>query len=59
MGKRFIEPYVRAQAVALYQSGLNLSKTSRQLCNDKKMEHVDFMMMFIDKLEGAAYRHPR
>ena len=31
MGKRSIEPYVRAQAVALYQSGLNLSKISRQL----------------------------
>ena len=28
-------------------------------CNDKKMEHIDVMMMFIDKLEGAAYRHPR
>ena len=31
MGKRSIEPYVRAQAVALYQSGLNLSKTWKQL----------------------------
>ena len=31
MGKRSIEPYVRAQAVALYQSGLNLSKISTQL----------------------------
>ena len=31
MGKRSIEPYVRAQAVALYQSGLNLSKISKQL----------------------------
>ena len=31
MGKRFIEPYVRAQAVALYQSGLKLSKISKQL----------------------------
>ena len=28
-------------------------------CNDKTVEHVDVMMMFIDKLEGAAYRHPR
>ena len=25
----------------------------------KRLEHVDVMMMFIDKLEGAAYRHPR
>ena len=31
MGKRSIEPYVRAQAVALYQSGLNLSKILKQL----------------------------
>ena len=31
MGKRSIEPYVHAQAVALYQSGLNLSKISKQL----------------------------
>ena len=31
MGKRSIEPYVRAQAVPLYQSGLNLSKISKQL----------------------------
>ena len=31
MGKRSIEPYVRAQAVALYQSGLNLSKIWKQL----------------------------
>ena len=31
MGKRSIEPYVRAQAVALYQLGLNLSKISKQL----------------------------
>ena len=29
------------------------------MCNDKKMERVDFMMMFIDKLEEAAYRHSR
>ena len=28
-------------------------------CNDKKMEFVDVVMMFIDKLEGAAYRHLR
>ena len=32
---------------------------SWHVCNDKKMESVDVMMMFIDKLEGAAYRHPR
>ena len=25
-------------------------------CNDKTMEHVDVMMMSIDKLERAAYR---
>ena len=31
MGKRSIEPYVRAQAVPLYQLGLNLSKISKQL----------------------------
>ena len=31
MGKRSIEPYVRAQAVVLYQSDLNLSKISKQL----------------------------
>ena len=31
MGKRSIEPYVRAQAVALYQLDLNLSKISKQL----------------------------
>ena len=31
MDKRSIEPYVRAPAVALYQSGLNLSKISKQL----------------------------
>ena len=31
MGKRSIEPYVRTQAVALYQSCLNLSKISKQL----------------------------
>ena len=31
MGKRSIEPYVRAQAVALYQSDLNLSNISKQL----------------------------
>ena len=31
MGKRSIELYVRAQAVALYRSGLNLSKISKQL----------------------------
>ena len=31
MSKRSIEPYVRAQAVPLYQSGLNLSKISKQL----------------------------
>ena len=31
MGKRPIEPYVRAQPVALYQPGLNLSKISKQL----------------------------
>jgi transposase len=31
MGKRSIQPYIRAQAVALYQSGLNLSKISEQL----------------------------
>ena len=31
MGKRSIEPYVHAQVVALYQSGLNLSKVSEQL----------------------------
>ena len=28
-------------------------------CNDKTMERVDAVMMFIDKLEGAAYRHPQ
>ena len=31
MDKRSIEPYVRAQVVALYQSGLNLSKISKKL----------------------------
>ena len=31
MGKRSIEPYVRAQAVPLYQSGLNLSRISKQM----------------------------
>ena len=31
MSKRSIESYVRAQAVVLYQSGLNLSKISKQL----------------------------
>ena len=31
MGKRSIEPHVRAQVVALYQSGFNLSKISKQL----------------------------
>ena len=31
MGKRFIEPYVYAQAVPIYQSDLNLSKISKQL----------------------------
>ena len=31
MGKRLIKPYVRAQPVALYQAGLNLSKISKQL----------------------------
>ena len=31
MGKRSIEPYIRAQAVPLYQSGLNLSKSWKQL----------------------------
>jgi transposase len=31
MGERSIQPYIRAQAVALYQSGLNLSKISKQL----------------------------
>ena len=31
MRKRSIEPYVRVQAVALYQLGLNLSKISKQL----------------------------
>ena len=31
MGKRSIESYVRAQAVPLYQSGLNLSKIWKQL----------------------------
>ena len=31
MGKRSIEPYFRAQTVALYQSGLNLSKISKQM----------------------------
>ena len=28
-------------------------------CNDKKMECVEVKMMFIDKLEGAAYRYSR
>ena len=28
-------------------------------CNDKKMECVDVMMMFIDKLGRVVYRHPR
>ena len=32
---------------------------SIQYCNDKTIERVDVMIMFIDKLEGAAYRHPR
>ena len=31
MGKRSIKPYVRAQAAPIYQSGLNLSKISKQL----------------------------
>ena len=31
MSKRPIESYVRAQPVALYQTGLNLSKISKQL----------------------------
>ena len=31
MGKRPIKPYIRAQAVALYHYGLNLSKISKQL----------------------------
>ena len=31
MGKQPIEPYVRVQPVVLYQSGLNLSKISKQL----------------------------
>ena len=31
MGKRSIEPYVRAQVMALYHSVLNLSKISKQL----------------------------
>jgi len=31
MGKKSIQPYIRAQAVALYQSGLNPSKISKQL----------------------------
>ena len=31
MDKRSIEPYIRAQGVALHQSGLNLTKISKQL----------------------------
>lgn len=31
MGKKAIEPYIRAQAVALYQSGLNMNKVSKHL----------------------------
>ena len=31
MGKKAIEPYIRAQAAALYQSGLNMNKVSKQL----------------------------
>ena len=31
MGKKAISPYIRAQAVALHQSGLNMSKISKQL----------------------------
>ena len=34
-------------------------KISPVLCDDKTMEFVDVMMMLIDKLEGATYRHPR
>ena len=29
------------------------------VCNDKKVECVDVVMMFIDKLGRAVYRHPR
>ena len=28
-------------------------------CNDKTMERVDVTIMFIDKLEGTAYRYPQ
>ena len=37
----------------------NYQDSDNDNCNDKKMEFVDVLMMFIDKLEGAAYRHPR
>ena len=29
------------------------------MCNDKTMEWIEVTMMFIDKVEGAAYRHSR
>ena len=38
---------------------LNISRTSVRHCNDKKVECVDVVMMFIDKLGRAVYRHPR
>ena len=31
MGKKAVEPFTRAQAVALYQSGMNMNKVSKQL----------------------------
>ena len=32
---------------------------STTYCSDKTMEHVDVIMMLIDKLEGVTYHHPR
>ena len=49
MDERSIEPYIRAQAVALYQSGLNLSKISKQLQVSRCRVHNA-----ITKFEGYA-----
>ena len=53
MGKISIKPYVHAQVVALYQSGLNLSKISKQLqvvrcCVRKKITKFEEYTKFDD-----------
>ena len=58
-----IVPYVSLHSMILnnssYVTRFLFGKSEYTKCNDKKVECVDVVMMFVDKLERAGYRRPR